>query len=736
MGATIRGTVAEGAQDGAGAANYSALVPRLVGDYAVPAARDLEARLGVLRDRIADLCKEPGTGTASDAAARAFDAAFAETVAAHGRLFVLRFGALAEDTRLERLAFVPDRRGVVRRQVTRLLADPDPAATDAASLRDKSVTQGLSALEWIAYDADGSVVLGDNDAGRAFRCAYAGAIAARMVGLAGEVAEAYRAPAGQTAMLLAPGRATRWRRTRMRRPGLCSTRSRPASPCCPIRYSHPCWRRGRPPHALHGRRLRVRIMRSCICAPLCAGSGRPCAPRVLQKCTRMQPGSATRWPSRRTMRSPRLRSFRPIWRACLPTPSSGRASPMSRSFWTDWNERLAANWPATSDFREASMPSTEIDRRHLLRHLLSGIGAAGLAGTVFGAADAAGRDDDDPFYVAARREADGSHSVAVVGLDGLDRLVIPLPGRGHDVTVCRTTGRCLAFARRPGTFAVIFDPLGVNPPSAFAAVPGRHFYGHGAFSRNGRLAYATENDYAARRGVIGVYDVSGDRPRRIGEFDSGGIGPHDILPMPDGRTLVVANGGIVTHPDTGRKKLNLDDMHPNIALIDSATGDLLGRVDGEAGLSRLSLRHMDVGADSRVWIGGQYQGSTSEHPPLIASLDPNEGRLRARHSRRLAVRPGKLYRFGDAQPRRQRGCRLLSARRSCALLLRARRGVSGKPAPQDACGLAPLHARSFLVSDGEGALLESASPNGPPLLVAARAGLAWDNHLVAVPATR
>ena len=39
MGAAIRGTVAEEAQEDAGAADYSTLVPRLVGDYAVPAAR-------------------------------------------------------------------------------------------------------------------------------------------------------------------------------------------------------------------------------------------------------------------------------------------------------------------------------------------------------------------------------------------------------------------------------------------------------------------------------------------------------------------------------------------------------------------------------------------------------------------------------------------------------------------------------------------------------------------------
>jgi predicted lipoprotein len=203
IGLAIRGAAAG---EVPGAADYSALMHRLVADHAVPAARDLEARLVVLRERIAGLCADTSSSSAADVAARAFDSAFADTVAAHGRLFVLRFGALAEETRLERLAFVPDRRGVVRRQVTRLLADPDSSATDAATLRDKSVAlQGLSALEWIAYAADGSVVLGDRDAGRAFRCDYAGALAARMAALGGEIVEAYRAPSGQTALLVAPG---------------------------------------------------------------------------------------------------------------------------------------------------------------------------------------------------------------------------------------------------------------------------------------------------------------------------------------------------------------------------------------------------------------------------------------------------------------------------------------------------------------------------------------------------
>ena len=39
------------------------------------------------------------------------------------------------------------------------------------------------------------------------------------------------------------------------------------------------------------------------------------------------------------------------------------------------------------------------------------------------------------------------------------------------------------------------------------SIEGRHFFGHGVFSPDGKLLYATENDFEAARGVIGVYDV-------------------------------------------------------------------------------------------------------------------------------------------------------------------------------------------------------------------------------------
>ena len=60
----------------------------------------------------------------------------------------------------------------------------------------------------------------------------------------------------------------------------------------------------------------------------------------------------------------------------------------------------------------------------------------------------------------------------------------------------------------------------------------------------------------------------------IGAFPTGGIGPHEMQLMPDGTTLVVANGGIETDP-TDRSKLNIDSMRPNLAYL-SLDGGLQG----------------------------------------------------------------------------------------------------------------------------------------------------------------
>lgn len=177
--------------------DYSRFWPQTLSGFALPASDALGKAAPALASGIEAAC----TGGSGEP----FASAFTEAVEAVARLSMLRVGALADENRLERIAFIPDGRGVVRRQVTRLIADRDETALDATRLRGKSVAlQGLTALEWVAFDKDGKVLLADSGEEGAYRCAYAAALAARLGETAKEISGAFAAPIGQTALLLSP----------------------------------------------------------------------------------------------------------------------------------------------------------------------------------------------------------------------------------------------------------------------------------------------------------------------------------------------------------------------------------------------------------------------------------------------------------------------------------------------------------------------------------------------------
>ena len=92
----------------------------------------------------------------------------------------------------------------------------------------------------------------------------------------------------------------------------------------------------------------------------------------------------------------------------------------------------------------------------------------------------------------------------------------------------------------------------------------------------------------------------------------------------DNDVICVANGGIETHPDYGREKLNLATMQPNIAFIDRLTGDLLSVRELPAKLHQVSLRHLAPDATGRVWVGAQYEGPAADNVPLLMRIGVNE----------------------------------------------------------------------------------------------------------------
>jgi hypothetical protein len=339
---------------------------------------------------------------------------------------------------------------------------------------------------------------------------------------------------------------------------------------------------------------------------------------------------------------------------------------------------------------------------------------------------------DAPLFASAFKKSVGGYGVAVLDDLGQIQAEISLPGRGHGIAVSETRECFAAFARRPGIFAVVAWPFSGRPMQTIVAAPGRHYYGHGCFSKDGRILYAVENDFEAARGVVGVYDVSGETITRLGEFDSHGIGPHEVLLSKDGNVLIVANGGIETHPDHGREKLNLETMSPTVVFLDVKTGDLLAEHRLDSSLHQLSLRHMALDGTGRAWAGGQFQGSKTDTPPLVAIISRDEAPVLLDLPEKLA---GQLENYiGSVTATTDQNVIATSAPRGGKTLFwSAETGdYLGHHNIADGCGVAPIDQGSFLISDGNGGVSYLPEPGGRAEILARPAGFAWDNHMTAL----
>ena len=375
-----------------------------------------------------------------------------------------------------------------------------------------------------------------------------------------------------------------------------------------------------------------------------------------------------------------------------------------------------------------------IDRRGALRLL-----AGGLAGSLLPApfrVEAAGR--GAPLYLSARTDAGGGYRVSGFAEDGTCLFDLTMPGRGHSFAVRPGGSDAVHFARRPGRFALVLDLAQGAIARKLQAPAARHFYGHGVFSPDGRLLYATENDFDGERGVIGVYDARADY-RRVGELPSHGIGPHEIALLSDGETLVVANGGIATHPDLPRVKLNLPTMAPLLCYVDRRSGALRRELMFDPALHRLSIRHLAVGPDDTVAAAMQYKGPAHDRVPLVA-LQRGAGRLRLLEGPRAVLRAMKNYSGSVCFDPSGRTIAVTAPRGNLVTLWDVGTGGYLSSADVgDGCGVAPgAKPGEFLASSGLGdvVVIDTRSGTTRPLAVAGLEAARWDNHLVSAPVLR
>lgn len=347
------------------------------------------------------------------------------------------------------------------------------------------------------------------------------------------------------------------------------------------------------------------------------------------------------------------------------------------------------------------------------RAFIAGLIATGLAPKPSWA------DAGSPAFLSAGRRAHGTYVLCGLKADGHIAFEIVLPARGHAAAAHPTKPEAVAFARRPGTYALVLECADGRQKARLEAPVGRHFYGHGAFSHDGELLFTTENEFENARGVVGIWDAKHGYAR-LGEFGSGGVGPHDIKLMPDGDTLVVANGGIETHPETGRTKLNLPTMRSNLSYL-TQDGVIDARVELDAMHQRNSIRHLAVAGNGDVAFAMQWQGDLTDDLPLLGV-----------HNRR-AQKPTLI---GDASARGLQGYLgsiainrsadqiAVTSPRSGVLQIHGANGTSETSELKDVCGVAAL-SEGFVVTSGTGVFRA-------PAVGRVTHRLSWDNHLIAI----
>lgn len=223
------------------------------------------------------------------------------------------------------------------------------------------------------------------------------------------------------------------------------------------------------------------------------------------------------------------------------------------------------------------------------------------------------------FFVSARGKNGSQFGVSSINDKNKNTQTVLTDFRGHGLAQNPVKKQSVVvFARRPGTTGIEINLLTGTQSNIFQLAKNRNLQGHGCFSADGNLLFTAEADSKTGAGKIAIRETQ--NYQLLSEMDSYGIGPHEIKLLPNvkklAKTLVVANGGIHTRPETGRKKLNLPSMHSSLTYIDLSSGNKLDSF--QVSEEKASIRHLDVAADGTVALAMQVQREATNHQNIVA----------------------------------------------------------------------------------------------------------------------
>lgn len=367
----------------------------------------------------------------------------------------------------------------------------------------------------------------------------------------------------------------------------------------------------------------------------------------------------------------------------------------------------------------------QLDRRKFLR--LCTIGASCITSTSLLAAS------HSPKYLSAYSTRLKHYGVAIISHKGEILHTHDLPSRGHAFAINPVSKQIYCISRRPANTIDVLHSSGTLL-TRIKSKESRHFYGHAACSHDGRYLYTSENNLHDGTGVIGVRDTVNDF-LLVNEFSSYGIGPHSIQRSPDNQYLIIANGGIHTHPRTGRKPLNGHSMSPSLVFIDIHTGKLHRKSTLPAEYRLNSIRHIAVNNHNHVFIALQNQGELSAQEILLAEYNYTNNKL-SEITIPPHIQPLLKGYLGDiVLDQSQHILATTSPRGDLILFYDIVQKKLWHESFVDTCGLQASHrAHEFIISNGQGDIryYHANTHKYHVRSLPSHPMIHWDNHIVAL----
>jgi len=331
-------------------------------------------------------------------------------------------------------------------------------------------------------------------------------------------------------------------------------------------------------------------------------------------------------------------------------------------------------------------------------------------------------------YASALTHIDGKHYIALFDENGTILWKKELTDRAHAPIFHPSLAIVGVVARRPGFYLNLYDMNSAAKIVEIAPTKHHHFYGHGLFTTTGEWLVTPENHYPSGQGKIFIRDWRNNTV--TSQFPSYGIGPHEIHFL-NKDVLVVANGGLQTHPNNDRRIVNIDSMKPNLAFISISTGKLLKKLELPVEWQQLSIRHMDINQFGEIVVGFQYQGKASDDMPLVGHASFEDTKINI-----LDMPPQIKQRF-------RQYCGSVTFDKSGKLLAISspRGGIVAYWDMEtrryfehhnygDVCGIAPTSEKNcFLLTTGQGKRVIVNPINDQKITLAAMNQYQWDNHI-------